>query len=160
MHEAVSSVLFVCRQNICRSIAAEGVFRYLVTGTGLKISADSAGVQALPDCLPDPAMCSVAALRGYDLSGLRSRMFFPDDFQSFDLILALSRDNLEAVQAQAPADAKARTGLLMDYSQEFGTCEAGVPFSERGYGLLLDHVEDACLGLYHHLADEPSGSSP
>ena len=151
MLESGQSVLFVCRENICRSIAAEGVFRYLVASTGVRVAGDSAGVQALPGRSPDPKLCSVAALRGYDFSQLRSRVFRVGDFAGFDLILAASRDNLSRVRALAPAGTPARVELLMDYSEMFSVREVPFPDSQREYALMLDCVEDACLGLYHHL---------
>ncbi len=149
MPEPVASVLFVCSQNVCRSIAAEMVFRYLVGNGGLTVKIDSAGTHASPGCLPDPKLCAAAALRGYDLSGLRSRPLGDDDCTRFDLILAADRDNQLFVQA---LDTRVRVGLLMEYSRAFDRKEVLFPQGERGYDAMLDCIEDACLGLYTRLA--------
>ena len=154
MRDPTRSVLFVCQENICRSIAAEGVFRYLTENTGLEIVGDSAGVQATPERLPDPRLCSVAALRGYDFSRLRSRAFRVGDFTDSSLILAVSRDILSQLQALAPADTAVRTELLMDYSEAFPARDVPFPEGRREYATMLDRIEDACLGLYRRLAGE------
>ena len=150
MLESMPSVLFVCRQNVCRSIAAEAVFRYLVKNTGIKVKIDSAGTHALPGCSPDSKMSLIAALRGYDLSNFCSRTFITSDLSQFNLILTASKDNLSFIRSQMSADTRATVGLLMDYSHAFNAQE--ILFSnERGYDEMLDCIEDACLGLYHHL---------
>ena len=142
------SVLFVCSQNRCRSVAAEVVFRYIVESAGLKIKVDSAGVHAAPGGPPYPELCEAAALRGYDLGGLHSRPVEVADFTRFDLILAADRGQLQVLQAQKPAGAGARLALLAEYSQAFDAEEVRFPQDRKGYTEMLDLVEDACLGLY------------
>ncbi len=148
----VRSVLFVCAQNVCRSVAAEAVFRYLTENAGLEVEADSAGTYAALGRPPDPALCAAARLRGYDLSGLRSRPFTADDRKRFDLILAADRDGLQFVRTTAGAG---RTGLLTDYSSAFDAEEVTFPEGARGYDRMLDQVEDACLGLFKDLSARP-----
>ena len=147
MPDSVDSVLFVCMQNVCRSIAAEAVFRYLAENTALAVEIDSAGVHALPGHLPDPKMCVVAARRGYNLSKLRSRPFTSADAR-FDLILAVDRNSLSSVKAQAP---DARSSLLMPYSRAFIHREVLFSDERRGYESMLDCIEDACLGVLRTL---------
>src|SRR5262245_24007892 len=94
MRSARVGVLFVCTGNICRSPTAEAVFRKLVADAGMleTIAADSAGTHGYhigeP---PDPRARDAAAVRGYDLSGLRARKFERADFERFDLIVAMDR---------------------------------------------------------------------
>src|SRR6266496_5137084 len=94
-------VLFVCTGNICRSPTAEAVFRKLAAQAGLAqvILADSAGTHGYhigeP---PDPRAQDAAAKRGYDLSGLRARRFEQADFQRFDLILAMDREDRKSTR--------------------------------------------------------------
>ncbi len=151
MPDDIQSVLFVCSQNSCRSIAAEAVFRYLAQNTGLKLEIDSAGTHATPGCLPDQQMCAAAALRGYDLSGLRSRPFSDDDCSQFDLILAADEDPLAFVRARLPVESGVRTGLLMSYASAFDEKELLLPQEGRGCDGVLDRVEDTCLGLIKRL---------
>jgi len=82
-------VLFVCLGNICRSPAAEGIFKKLVKEEGLedKISIDSAGTSGyhIGD-LPDHRMRQYGVRRGYKFDSL-SRKFSIDDFYYFDIII-------------------------------------------------------------------------
>lgn len=86
------SVLFVCTGNICRSPAAEGVFREFLKRNFLEknVRVDSAGTH---DChvgaAPDRRATAHARKRGYDISGLRARQVTRRDFEAFDLVLAM-----------------------------------------------------------------------
>ncbi|MDX2221647.1 MAG: low molecular weight protein-tyrosine-phosphatase, partial [Rhodospirillaceae bacterium] len=90
-------VLFVCTGNICRSPTAEGVFRHLVAEAGLadRIDVDSAGTHGYhvgeP---PDSRSVAAAARRGIDIAGQRARRVQPEDFDRFDLVLALDQGHL------------------------------------------------------------------
>lgn len=110
------SVLFVCLGNICRSPLAEAAFRREAEARGLDVRIDSAGTGdwhlGYP---PDPRAAAVAARNGIDISHLRARQVTPDDFQTFDHIVALDRENLANLEAMRPAGGKARLSLLLDH---------------------------------------------
>jgi protein-tyrosine phosphatase len=95
----VSRVLFVCMGNICRSPTVEAVARAEFRRIGLDVTVDSAGTEDYhvgeP---PDPRSIRIGALHGYDLSVLRARQVTPADFERFDLVLAMDRANLRALQ--------------------------------------------------------------
>lgn len=91
------SVLFVCLGNICRSPTAEGVFRQKVIDAGLseQIHIDSAGTSAYHvGESPDPRSQQEASRHGYDLSTIRSRKVVAEDFEKFDLLIAMDESNL------------------------------------------------------------------
>ena len=104
-------VLFVCMGNICRSPTAQGVFANLVADRGLAhaIETDSAGTHAYhigeP---PDPRARQAALRRGIDLSPQRARQVVTEDFQRFDLVLAMDRDNLLNLQRLCPQEEQTR----------------------------------------------------
>jgi len=111
----VTSVLFVCLGNICRSPLAEGALRSAAEKAGLEIEVDSAGTGGWHAGDPPDRRAQAAARRhGTDISGLRARQVRPDDFRRFDFVFALDRQNLRDLQAIVPADASAELGLLMD----------------------------------------------
>ncbi len=92
-------VLFVCLGNICRSPAAEGIMKSLVSQSGLsdQIYVDSAGTSSYHiGALPDARMRAAASRRGYDLSS-RARSILPKDLRDFDLVIAMDRDNYRAI---------------------------------------------------------------
>jgi protein-tyrosine phosphatase len=144
-------VLFVCLGNICRSPAAESVMRTLAARAAphVALTVDSAGTAAYhvgeP---PDRRMCAAAARRGYDLSGLRARSVEPQDFEIFDLILAMDRQNLRTLEQRAPATARARLGLFLAYAPDVGFSEVPDPYygGENGFEQVLDLIETAARG--------------
>ncbi len=112
----MTSVLFVCLGNICRSPLAEGALRAAAARAGLEVEVDSAGTGGWhAGDPPDPRAQAAARRHGTDISGLRARQVRPEDFRNFDYVLALDRQNLRDLTAIAPANTTARLGLLMDY---------------------------------------------
>src|ERR1700749_4930896 len=92
-------ILFVCMGNICRSPTAEGVMRGLVRDAGLEdeIELDSAGLGSWHvGHPPDGRATSAARRRGVVLEGA-ARQVRRDDFEDFDLILAMDHDNYEGL---------------------------------------------------------------
>lgn len=87
-------ILFVCLGNICRSPAAEGIFRQMVeNGAGEKLEADSAGTYAgHTGEQPDSRMRNAAYARGYLLTH-RARQVRLRDFEEFDRIVAMDDTN-------------------------------------------------------------------
>lgn len=146
-------VLFVCLGNICRSPSAEAVMRGLVEERGLAdtIEIDSAGTGDWHiGKRSDPRAIHAAGLRGIELTS-RARQVTTDDFEAFDLIVAMDRSNRDDLIALAGDDSKIR--LLREYGEDadpdvpdpyFGGddgFEEVLDILERNCGLLLDELE-------------------
>jgi len=112
-------VLFVCLGNICRSPTAEGVLRALLEreGRGLSVRVDSAGTGdwhvGEP---PDHRTRAVARSRGFDLEALRARQVCAQDFELFDLILAMDRQNLAVLEQLRPDGSRAQLALFLEHA--------------------------------------------
>lgn len=151
-------VLFVCLGNICRSPTAEAVFRAVAAREApqLSIEIDSAGTAGyhIGDP-PDPRSQEAARRRGYDMSPLRARIVQPADFERFDFILAMDRENLNALRQRAPAAARERIRLFLEFAQDVDTGEVPDPYygGPNGFEEVLDLVEAAASGLIRHLRD-------
>ena len=148
-------LLFVCLGNICRSPTAEGVMRHLLIEEGLADAVDieSAGTGDWHvGHAPDHRSAGAAAGRGIELTGA-ARQVAPDDFESFDLILAMDRSNHDDLLALAPdADARERIKLLREYDLDAvaaGELEVPDPYygGADGFEDVLDLVTRACEGL-------------
>lgn len=146
------NVLFICLGNICRSPAAEGVFRALVAREGLdgRVTCDSAGTGSWhigeP---PDRRMRAAAKRRGVDLDSLRGRQVTAADFETFDYVLAMDADNLANLRALCPPGREARLARLLDFAPQLGQRDVPDPYygGEAGFERVLDLVEAASAGL-------------
>jgi len=150
----LKSVLFVCMGNICRSPAAEGVFRKLVADAGreAEFDIDSAGTHGYHVGHPaDPRMQAAANSRGYRLESLARRVE-SGDFQRFDLIVAMDDDNYEILSELDPGG-PARLVRMCDYSEAINAAEVPDPYygGAAGFKHVLDILEDACASLLRRL---------
>ena len=151
------AILFVCSQNRCRSLAAEGVFRYIVESSQLPWQVDSAGLEAAAGCHAEALISQAAALRGYNLSKLQSRPLRTDDFHCFDYILAVNQSIQTALLKQAPQLCMASISLLPSHAIFFNASEdIDYPHSSdlHVFSAMLDRIEDACLGLFHFIREK------
>ena len=116
-------VLFVCMGNICRSPTAHALFREAVTAAGLgdKITTDSAGTHAYHMGNPPDARATATALsRDIDMTDLRARQVCEADFEQFDYVVAMDRDNLSLLKASCPRAMQDRLSLMLDWAEGWG----------------------------------------
>ena len=150
------SILFVCMGNICRSPTAQGVFSKLAREYGLDgtISVDSAGTHAYHlGHPPDIRAQEAAARRNVELSDQRARQVQYQDFQRFDYILAMDRENLDILTAMCPTDMRSRIHLFLDFAPHLQVQEMPDPYfgGKKGFEEVLDLTESAAYGLLHHI---------
>ncbi|HZW59406.1 MAG TPA: low molecular weight protein-tyrosine-phosphatase [Woeseiaceae bacterium] len=152
-----TAILFVCMGNICRSPTAEGVFRKLVQDAGLAdaVLIESAGTHAYHSNEPADRRAHEAALRrGFSLDGIRARRVRDDDFERFDLMLAMDRDNLDSLRERAPDSPRSAIELFLAYA-DAPESEVPDPYygGAAGFERVLDLVEDASRGLLKRLLE-------
>ena len=95
-------ILMVCLGNICRSPLAEGIMQHLAKENGLDWEVDSAGTGNWHVGEgPDRRSTHAARKHGIDISGQVCRLFRESDFDDFDLIFVMDRNNLRDIQAKA-----------------------------------------------------------
>ncbi|KAL6566933.1 hypothetical protein OROMI_015337 [Orobanche minor] len=158
------SVLFVCLGNICRSPAAEGVFRHLVRKKNLdsRFYIDSAGtIDYHEGNQADTRMRKASKKRGIEITSI-SRPIRPSDFSDFDLILAMDRQNKEDIleaferwrhREPLPADADKKVQLMCSYCKKHDEAEVPDPYygGQEGFEKVLDILEDACESLLQNV---------
>lgn len=154
-----TSVLFVCLGNICRSPLAEGVFRHLVAEEGLEehFVIDSAGTGAWHvGERPDHRSVEVAAAHGVALPG-HARQVTREDLDRFDRVVAMDRDNLEALKGLAHGDGyDARIHLLREYDPAGDGDEVPDPYygGPKGFEEVYQMVRRSCERLLDELRPE------
>ena len=149
-------VCFVCLGNICRSPTAEGVLRHLLEREGLstRVEVESAGTAAYhAGEPPDRRARAAAARRGIEVSG-QARRFRREDWERFDYVLAMDRDNYDDLAELAGAQHLTRLHLCRSFDAESPE-GASVPDpyygGASGFDEVLDLCEAACAGLIAHL---------
>ena len=130
-------IIFVCLGNICRSPAAEGVMRRIAPDLTL----DSAGTGGwhVGDA-PYGPMQEAAIQRGIDLSSLRARQFKAADFDAFDFIVAMDRQNQADIERVRPAGNTTPVQLMADI-------DVPDPYYTRDFDGALDMIEAAASRL-------------
>ena len=142
------SILFVCTGNICRSPTAEAVLRHLAADAGIELHVESAGIGDWHiGNAPDERAQRHAKQRGYDLSALRARQVSAHDFEKFDLILAMDRGHLRALERMAPPEHRGKVRLFAPERDVPDPYYGGAHDFER----MLDLVEAQCRELLAEL---------
>ncbi|OQX39362.1 MAG: phosphotyrosine protein phosphatase [Oceanospirillales bacterium LUC14_002_19_P2] len=156
-------ILFVCLGNICRSPTAQVVFERVVEQAGLsdQITVDSAGTSAChAGETPDKRAIDAASHRGYRMSHIRSRQVRAEDFDRFDLVLAMDKANLQALLSCCPASSQYKVRLFLDYE---GSVQAEVPDpyygGKDGFETVLDLIEEASQALLSSLKPRLEGAA-
>jgi protein-tyrosine phosphatase len=153
---AARRILFVCMGNICRSPTAEGVLRKRLAehAPELDVQIDSAGTHGYhTGARPDPRACKAAERRGVDLKPLRARRVTAQDFEHFELVLAMDEQNRQFLLDACPAEYRSRVRLLLEFAPHLGRREVPDPYygGSTGFEHVLDLVEEAAEGLLDHL---------
>ena len=146
----VKKILFVCLGNICRSPAAEGIFKQKIKDRDLEnlFVVDSAGTGGWHvGNLADRRMREAALSRGIELTS-RSRKIDDNDLYEFDHILVMDKDNLNAVKSLIkdhtyPINSKIK--LILSYSKKSQLDEVPDPYygGQNGFERVLDLLDDA-----------------
>ncbi|MDX1332338.1 MAG: low molecular weight protein-tyrosine-phosphatase [Robiginitalea sp.] len=142
-------VLMVCLGNICRSPLAEGVLSSKTNSDTLIVdSAGTAGYHVGNP--PDPRSVEVAASHGIDISRQRCRRFSQADFDEFDYIFAMDRENLFHLQGLARSEADLKKVSLLLQAAEMEEEEVPDPYYGGEDGFLhvfrmIDRATDRLL---------------
>jgi len=145
-------VLFVCMGNIFRSPTAEGVFAAQVKKAQLDhfIEIDSAGTHAYHVGEgPDARAQKTALKRGVNLSALSARRVNSADFERFDYVLAMDRDNYQGLEVICPPGSEHKLHLFLSFAPNLEYDEVPDPYygGATGFERVLDMIEEASEGL-------------
>ena len=155
----MKQVLFVCLGNICRSPSAEAVFTALIEKQDLtdQVSCDSAGTAAYHEGeRADYRMRQFAWKRGYDLTSISRPVRPKQDFERFDYIVGMDRQNVRDLKAMARNENDLKKIFLMtDFCTEGKYQSVPDPYygGDDGFVKVIDLLEDACEGLFRHIQD-------
>ena len=148
-------LLMVCMGNICRSPMAQLVTEHLAQQAGFAkaVKVDSAGTHAARGSeSPDPRARTALLSRAYPVGKLRARQITEQDFERYDLILAMDQSNLNDLRRLCPGEHAFKLRLLMEFATGFSTHEIPDPYygNARSFEAVLDMVEAGARGLIAH----------
>jgi len=155
-YREIKSVLFVCMGNICRSPSAEAVFRHKAKQQGIDLIIDSAGtLGAHAREKPDHRAQKAGIARGYSFDGIKARKVTENDFEKFDLILAMDEDNISNLLKVAPPHLTDKIELFLNFAKNHEDSEVPDPYygGAKGFQYVLDLVEDASDGLLEKMKE-------
>jgi len=144
------SILFVCLGNICRSPAAEAIFKNLINnkGIGNQFIVDSAGTGSWHvGKQADSRMRFAAKQRNINITS-NARQIRKDDFQKFKYILVMDDSNFNNVvdlKNRVKGSDFAKILKIQDFSSIFNEKEVPDPYfgGDAGFDHVLDILEDS-----------------
>ena len=95
-----------------------------------------------------------AGRRGYDLSAHRARQVLKEDFERFDLIVAMDRGHQRELEDFAPPEQRHKIRLFMDYAGVPGVRDVPDPYygGPEGFEDVLDLIEQAARALLQEIS--------
>ncbi len=143
------TVLFICLGNICRSPAAEGIMKALVEERGLSddFLIDSAGIGNWHvGQLPDSRMRRCGTRHGYNFDS-HARQFRKSDFQDFDTIVVMDKENYRAITSMAASETEKSKVVecadFLSHHPEYTTIPDPYYGDEKDFELVIELLEDA-----------------
>ena len=135
---------------------AEAVFREIIFEKGLQehFKIDSAGLIDVHEGeLADRRMRQFAEKRGYVITH-RSRPIRRNDFDAFDLIVCMDRQNWNGLRSMAITESqKSQIHYMTEFSRLYAGMDVPDPYygGDDGFNRVIDMLEDACKGLLFEL---------
>ncbi len=150
----MTKILFVCHGNICRSPAAEIVFRALTDKAGLSDEYSAASAATTSEEIGNPVyppMRRVLEERGYDCSGKTAVRVRKSDYDKYDLIIGMDEENSWDLRRVFHGDPN---GKLHNFSEYIGLPDQEIPdpWYTRDFSGCLSVIEECCEALFEELS--------
>ena len=144
----MTRVLFVCHGNICRSPMAEFVMKDMVEKAGLSKEIHVASASTTTDGIGNPVYPPARrklAEHGIGCEGKTARQMRWPDYERYDLIIGMDRENLRDLRRICLGDPEGKLHLLMDYTDRPG--DVADPWYTRDFEATWRDVEEGCRAL-------------
>ncbi|MBQ8764402.1 MAG: low molecular weight phosphotyrosine protein phosphatase [Clostridia bacterium] len=145
-------ILFVCHGNICRSPMAEFVMKDMVKKKGLadmfEIASAATSTEELGNPVYPPARRKLLE-KGLSCNGKTSRQMTANDYNYYDFIIAMDRNNLRNMARFAGNDPEGKVSLLMDYTST--PRDVADPWYTGDFEQTWEDVNTGCEGLLKRL---------
>lgn len=145
-------ILFICHGNICRSPMAEFVMKKLIAEAGLseqfEIASAATSTEEIGNPVYPPARRKLAE-QGIGCEGKTARQMTRSDYQYYDYIIAMDRNNLRILKRMFGEDTDHKISLLMDYTHR--PSDVADPWYTSDFEATWQDVSEGCRGLLDYL---------
>jgi protein-tyrosine phosphatase len=148
----MKSILFICHGNICRSPMAEFVMKSLVKKNGLekeyRIDSAATSREEIGNGI-HPGSKRKMQQMGIDYTNHRARQITIDDYNDYDLLIGMDRENLYNMQRILGEDIEGKMHLLLEYSKKNTgkTRDIADPWYTGNFDDTYDDIIEGCSGL-------------
>ena len=151
----MTRILFVCHGNICRSPLAEIVMNKLIADSGLDGTFSAASAATSTEELGNPIYPPVRELlrtKGIAVPPHRARQVTRRDYDEFDLLIVMDRNNLRNLQRITGGDPDNKISLLLDWTERGG--EVADPWYSGNFDATWEDVTCGCRALLEKISGE------
>jgi len=152
-------ILFVCHGNICRSPMAEFVMKHKLASAGIEgfeVASAATSTEEIGNPVYPPARRMLNS-HGIDCSGKHARQMTTQDYEYYDYIVLMDRNNLRNLRWILPRDIyekeltkPRKVSLLMDWAGK--SRDVADPWYTGDFQATWDDVNEGCDAMIDKLA--------
>ena len=139
-------ILMVCLGNICRSPIAEGLLQSKIEQKNLNWVVDSAATSNWhTGKSPDGRAQAVARKHGLNISNQRARQLRKEDFENYDLILAMDASNYQNIIKLADNEQhRKKVKPILSFTKHPDKDVPDPYFDDNGFEYVYELLDQAC----------------
>ena len=145
-------VLFICHGNICRSPMADVAFKDIVHEAGVEeqfhIESAATSREEIGNPVYPPARKKLME-HGISCSGKTARQLVQEDYEKYDLLIGMDRENLAGMNRICGGDPEGKIHLLLDYTNQPGNIAD--PWYTGDFTATWNDITRGCKGLLSSL---------
>ena len=146
-------VLMVCHGNICRSPMAEFLLKDMVAKRGIAYQFDIASAATSREEIGNPVHHGTRkklAQFGISVAGKTARQMTRRDYENYDYIIAMDRNNLRNIDRIIGSDEYNKVSLLLDFAGRNGQSIAD-PWYTGDFDITYDDIKQGLDGFLEYL---------
>ena len=148
----MTKILFICHGNICRSPMAEFFMKQLVKEKGLEndflIKSAATSREELGNSIYPPVRRILDA-RGIDYKGKVSVQVTRDDYNRYDYLVCMDKNNIRNLTRIIGEDAQNKVSLLLDFTDT--PRDVADPWYTGNFDITENDIENGCKCLLNYL---------
>ncbi len=152
----MKKIMFVCHGNICRSPMAEFIFKKMLEEKGISsgfyVASSATSREEIVGNIGNPVYPPARAelkKHGIDTSGKRAVQLRRDDYEKYDLFIAMDSMNVRNIMRIIGSDSENKVKKLMDYTDRGG--DVADPWYTDRFDVTYRDIFEGCEALINTL---------